>query len=85
MFWIHRVGKKLIAVALTIGLGISAAGSSYPSGALQIQKSNRTSQFDLVVYGGSPGGVMAGIAAARRGLRREQFGAYRPALFDAGE
>jgi hypothetical protein len=68
MFWSDRLGKKLIAVALTIGLGIGAAGSSYPGSAFQSKKSPRTSEFDLVVYGGTPGGVMAAIAAARRGL-----------------
>ena len=68
MFWKLGVAKKFAAVALVLGLGLTTVASA-PAGASTTPLASSTnSEFDLVVYGGTPGGVIAAIAAARRGL-----------------
>ena len=66
--------KQIFVLGLSIGLvfgyvpAVSAKGASQIPAIHQAEQIPRTSKYDLVVYGGSPGGVIAAIAASRRGL-----------------
>lgn len=74
MFSKHKVAKRLSVWAVALGLVLGAVSS--PSSGLILQSKQtqkeevipKISRYDLVVYGGSPGGVIAAIAASRRGL-----------------
>ena len=71
MFFKHKLAKRFTVLALSIGLVFGVVLSSSSGVNLQtqqVERMPRTSSFDLVVYGGTPGGVIAAIAASRRGL-----------------
>lgn len=60
-----RTLRGLLAVCLSLGCGASLAGAGQSPPAAAADAAPRT--YDLVVYGGTAGGVMTAIAAARQG------------------
>lgn len=71
MFFKHILAKRFTVLVLSIGLVLGVVLSTSSGVNLQTQQAEKiplVSSFDLVVYGGTPGGVIAAIAASRRGL-----------------
>ncbi|WP_438479269.1 FAD-dependent oxidoreductase [Oleiharenicola lentus] len=58
LFWLRRSGVGVAWLLLITALGLRAAESSTPA---------ITRSADVVVVGGTPGGIMAAISAARQG------------------
>jgi hypothetical protein len=66
-----KVTKRLIAalVSMSFVLTFAVTASAKPSFLVEAKTPPATSKHDLVVYGGSPAGVIAAVAASRRGLK----------------
>ena len=66
-----KIASKLIAAALSLTFvaTFAVSASAKPDSINETKVPPATSNHDLVVYGGSPAGVIAAVAASRRGLK----------------
>lgn len=66
-----KIVSKLIAAALSLTFvaTFAVSASAKPDSINETKVPPATSNHDLVVYGGSPAGVIAAVAASRRGLK----------------
>ena len=66
-----KIASKVIAAALSLTFvaTFAVSASAKPEAILEAKVLPATSNHDLVVFGGSPAGVIAAVAASRRGLK----------------
>jgi hypothetical protein len=66
-----KIASKVIAAALSLTFvaTFAVSASAKPEAILEAKVPPAISNHDLVVYGGSPAGVIAAVAASRRGLK----------------
>jgi hypothetical protein len=66
-----KIASKLLAatLSLTFVATFAVSASAKPNSISETKLPPATSNHDLVVYGGSPAGVIAAVAASRRGLK----------------
>ena len=66
-----KIASKLLAAALSLTFiaTFAVSASAKPDSINEAKVPPATSNHDLVVYGGSPAGVIAAVAASRRGLK----------------
>jgi len=68
---ISKIASKLLAATLSLIFvaTFAVSASAKPNSISETKLPPATSNHDLVVYGGSPAGVIAAVAASRRGLK----------------
>ncbi len=66
-----KIARKLIsaALSLTFVASFAVSASAKPNSISEAKLPPASSTHDLVVYGGSPAGVIAAVAASRKGLK----------------